>query len=414
MKQKKVMIVGAGIGQVNLLKICQKRDYDVFVVSIPGDYPCFKLTDNIRYADITDKEAVLKIAQEEKIDAVLSDQSDMAVATVAYVAEKMHLRGIGYDTSLKFTNKYFMRQAAQKAGIGVPDFARVKTLQEALAFSNSHSYPLIIKPVDGWSSRGVHKVNNDQELTEHFQDSLCYSISGYAIIESFVTGKEYLADGFAMDNKYTNLDVGEKEYFDIPNIFVSKMCMFSSAAMANGRVEKMVLDANKKLVENMGLSFGITHAEYLYSPQEDKVYLVEIAARGGGVYLSTDITPKATGFHTNEALVDYVVEGKLTVPVEQKLTKCVSAWICIGFPEGEIVSIKGAEEVKQLPGVYKVLLDKVYVGMQTQEISNDNNKYGPILIAAQTKQVCHDIIEKVLNILDIRVKTKNGIEKLVW
>mgnify|MGYP006922411079 CR=1 FL=1 len=46
--------------------------------------------------------------------------------------------------------------------------------------------------------------------------------------------------------------------------------------MIEDKKEKMLLEANKKLVETMGLKFGITHGEYIYSYKDQKVYLVEI------------------------------------------------------------------------------------------------------------------------------------------
>ena len=46
---------------------------------------------------------------------------------------------------------------------------------------------------------------------------------------------------------------------------------------------------NSDMVETMGLPFGITHAEYKYYNGE--FYLIEIAARGGGTRISSDIVP---------------------------------------------------------------------------------------------------------------------------
>ena len=411
---KKVMIVGAGIGQVNLLKICQKRGYDVFVVSIPGDYPCFKLTNNIRYADILDKEAVLKIAQEENVDAVISDQNDMAVPTVAYVAEKMGLRGIGYETALKFTNKYLMRVAAQDSGIAVPKFFKAKNLDEAIEAAKKIGLPVIIKPVDGWSSRGVHKINTIDEISKCFKNSLELSISKETIVEDFIEGDEYLVDGFSMDYQYTNLDLGIKEKFDISNIFVSSMCMFMSAKMIKDHVGLKILEANKELVSRIGFEFGITHGEYLYNKKEDKVYLVEIAARGGGIYLSSHITPSATGFNTNEALIDYVVEGLKVIPNELQLSEKVSAWKCFALPEGEIISIAGIEETKKINGVILVDMKDVYIGKKTTVLANDNGKCGPVLIVADNQKECKEIIKKIKETLKIFIKTSSGVRGVIW
>lgn len=411
---KKVMLLGAGNGQMPFLKICKEKGYYVIVVSIDGDYPCFKEADKTYHIDTRNKEEILKAAQQERIDAIITDQTDVSVPAVAYVAEKMGLRGIGYETALKFTDKYEMRKAAKQAGVGVPDFDKATTLDEALKISHRMGFPLIIKPTDSSGSRGVTKINSEEELRTNFDLSKKYSSAGTVIVEQFIEGKEYLVDGFAMGHKYINLDLGEKEYFNVPNIFVSKMCMFSSAAKETDRVGKMVLEANKKLVTHIGLKFGITHAEYLYSEKEDKVYLVEVAARGGGVYLSSHITPAATGFDTNRALIEYAVEGKETDIETLVLDKNVSAWVCFSFPDGVISNISGVEETEKTDGVYLLDMHGLYKDKNVSHLCDDSGKHGPVLIFGESKEECYGIIEKVKKTLKIDILTENGIKPMIW
>lgn len=411
---KKIMILGAGEGQLPFINICKKRGYYVIVVSISGNYPGFKLADKSYFVDTKNKDEILNIARLENIDAILTDQTDVSVPTVAYVSEQLGLRGIGYDTSLKFSNKFLMRKAAKEAGVYVPDFAQTNSFDEAKSIAKRIGFPLMIKPVDSSGSRGVYKINSIKELCDNFFISQKYSANGYVILEQFIKGKEYLVDGFAMNNKYINLDLGVKEYFDVSNIFVSKMCMFSSASRSFDNIGNEVLETNKKLVEGIGLPFGITHAEYLYSKEEDKVYLVEIAARGGGVFLSSDITPAATGFNSNESLINYVVEGQVLNIDNVKLDTNVSAWICFTFPKGKIISIEGVSETLNLNGVYKFDLNDVYIGKDTEQLKDDSGKYGPILIKGTSEEECYKVIDQVKSIVVIKVKTDNGIENMIW
>ena len=47
-KQKRIMILGAGRGQVDLIKTSKKLGYEVVVATIEGNYPGFALADKIR------------------------------------------------------------------------------------------------------------------------------------------------------------------------------------------------------------------------------------------------------------------------------------------------------------------------------------------------------------------------------
>lgn len=407
------MILGANDGQMPFINICKSKGYRILVVSPKGDYPGFKLADKSVYLDTRDKESILKVALEEKIDAIVTDQTDVSVGSVAYVAEKMNLAGIGTDVALKFTDKYEMRKAAKEVGVNVPEFDETDSADMAVEIANRIGYPVIIKPIDSSGSRGVMKVTCDKEMKDNFEYTKNISNKKMVIVEKFVVGKEYLADGFAMDYEYVTLDVGEKEFFNVPNIYVSKMCMFSSSALThNDHVMNMVKETNDKLIKGFKLPFGITHAEYLYSKEEDEVYLVECAARGGGVFLSSDITPNASGFNTNVALIEYVTEGIKSFP--QELDRKVSGWVCFSFPDGEITDISGVDETLQILGVDKVVLDKIYVGMKTKYLRDDSGKYGPVLFTANSREECYNIVDKVRNTLKISVKTQDGIQGAIW
>ena len=91
---KKIMILGAGIYQVPLIRAAKEMGFFVIVVSIKGDYPGFALADKIYYINTTDREAVLKAAVSEKIDGICTTGTDVAVSSIGYVCEHMELSGI--------------------------------------------------------------------------------------------------------------------------------------------------------------------------------------------------------------------------------------------------------------------------------------------------------------------------------
>ena len=412
---KKVLIVGAGVGQVPFLEICRAKGYEVITVSIPGDYPGFKFADKIYYVDIRDKEAILKIAADEKIDAVLTDQNDVGVVTVAYVAEKLGLRGIGYETALKFTDKYLMRQAAKEAGVGVPEFNPVSNLDEAAQVAESMGYPLMIKPVDSSGSRGVRRINSVEDLKREYADTKAYSLSGKVILERFISGDVYCIDGYTTDHEHHDLILGITGQFDLPERFIPAMRIFASVKRVNDHIGKKLLAANNKLVTSMKFPFGITHAEYIYNAEEDKPYLAEIAARGGGNYISSDLTPLASGFNINEALIDYIVNGNVRKVEPDKLDDKVSAYVDLGFPaDGIVRSIEGVEALNNLRGVYKTQMDELYIGKHVKQLTDGTKRYGMIRICADNEAECLKIIDAVKNTLVVEIETADGIQKQIW
>lgn len=415
MAMKKVMILGAGAGQLPFINICKEMGCYVICASIEGDYPGFKAADKSYFADTRDKERLLEIAQAEQIDAVASDQTDVSMPAVAYISEKMGLKTIGYETSVAFSNKYIMRTKAKELGVAVPEFYSASSVEEAIDRLPQITMPAIMKPVDSSGSRGVRKFSDAETLKKYFDETKACSKNGEVIIEEFITGREYLADGLAVNGKFINTDLGIKEYFDKEGMYISKMCMFTSASVITEPAELAVLEANRKMAEGLKLPFGITHGEYIVSDRDGRAYLVEIAARGGGVFLSSHLTPTACGLDTNRILLEYIINGKETDVASLTLDTKTAAWMCFELPEGEVVSIDGPDELKKLDGVFLVNLDDMYIGKKINEMKDDTGKLGPVLLKGDTREQCFEIIAKVKQTLDIRVRSSNGeIKKMIW
>lgn len=91
---KKILMIGAGIGQLYLSKKIKERGDFLIVVTLPGNQPVIEIADKVYYNDVFDKEGVLQIAEKEKIDAVISDQNDTMMPTVAAVAEALNIPGL--------------------------------------------------------------------------------------------------------------------------------------------------------------------------------------------------------------------------------------------------------------------------------------------------------------------------------
>ena len=118
---KKIKILGAGIYQVPLIRTARRMGLYTIVVSIPGDYPGFALADKIYELNTRDKEAILAAAEKEQIDGICTSGTDVAVSTIGYVCEKMHLSGIPYEAAEILTDKAKMKDAFRQGGVSAAD-----------------------------------------------------------------------------------------------------------------------------------------------------------------------------------------------------------------------------------------------------------------------------------------------------
>ena len=408
--KKKVLVVGACEGEIPLVNAYHELGYEVILATMnTGKTPCSPYADKEYEVDIMDKEAVLAIAKKENVAAVSSNVIERAVRIVAWVAEKLGLEGIGYETAVDFTNKYRMRVAAERAGINVPQYSYANSVEEAIAFSKKVPFPLIMKPVDNGGSKGVIRVNNESELVAAFPICMENSVSdGTVIIERFIVGTEYNVDAFTHNYICENTDVATKRVFDLKDTCVPKCYMLQDANSCNTDLEQRLLKTNKQLVEGMDLKFGITHANYIYCETDDKIYLVEITARGGGDGISAVLVELATGINVSRLLALYSLGIDELKNHSFNLKHGASAWYGFELPEGEIISVTGVEDAAKIPGVCSMNAEKYPVGKKIKKLVDGSTKCGPIWVYAKSRTECDQIFEQIKKTITVKVKTPNG------
>jgi len=344
---KKVMVIAGGDWQIELIKKIKSMGHYVICSNLYEDSPAFPYADACEVAKVLDKERNLEIAKKYMPDAVISDQSDIAVPTVAYVNERLGLRGIGTDKADLFTDKSLLRQFCKENDILVPDFKLCKTYEDAKEMLAKYK-KIIIKPIDSQSSRGVFTIENERQLEEKVKETLEFSNRRKEFLaEEYVGGDEFTIDGLVVDGCHYPLCISIKEMYELnPNISKLQFYSYSHGKYDYDELRKQ----NKKLIETIGLPFGLTHTEY--KCYNGKFYLIESGARGGGSNLSAKIVPFISGVDNYE----YLIKGALGEEIDRtqldnmELPK--NKYVIMrffDFGEGCVKEIKGVDFLKSHP-----------------------------------------------------------------
>lgn len=217
---KKIMILGAGTYQVPLIRTAKRMGLYTIVISIPGNYPGFTLADKIYSIDTRDREAVLRTAREEQIDAICTSGTDVAVATIGYVCQKMGLTGIPYDAALTVTDKALMKEAFLKGGVCASTGRRAYTSRAASTIAEELGYPVVVKRVDSSGSRGITVVKSPVQMEKAFRHAISRSLRDYALVEGFIKGTEIGVDGFVQNGQLVFLAPHTKFVYQGANITI--------------------------------------------------------------------------------------------------------------------------------------------------------------------------------------------------
>jgi len=326
--------------------------------------------------------------------------------TVAYVAERLGVPGNKFETVMSYCNKNMFRSLCDKAGVPCPKHIAVNsTVFNAEKFKSP--LPWIVKPADSQSSIGIKKIESVEELKPALEEALSKSPTHTAIIEEFFKGKELVCEGFINKGKFYLLAFGDRRYFDLKDVMIPSQTLFPSTIRQD--IQDKILGYEQALAQMTKPAFAIVHSEYLVNETTGEIRIVESALRGGGVYISSDLIPMATGIDINEVLLEKALGHEANVDAVFRNRKSMaSAYVCFYLPEGTVFSVEGTKELETIPFVAKTFLDDIVVGTETKKPNYKGARKGPILVAGRNRAELEKNILKVQNTLKIEVIHLSG------
>lgn len=301
---KKILVLGAGIMQIPIIKKIKSLGFIPIVADYADDAPGFKFSDNNYIVSTLDYEGILKVAIDEQVDGILTT-SDAPVQVVSKVAKKLGLNAMSEETAIICTNKLKQRILFNENNVGSPLFEIVDTNARDIKFA---TFPCIVKPIDSSASRGVTIVNNPGELRKSIDYAFEYSKSDKVLVEQFVGGREFSVETLTQDGETTIIAITEKHLLDngyfVENIHIEP-------ATITEEEEGLIKEEVAKAILAVELNNAPSHTEVKL--WNEKVYIIEMACRLGGDYITSDLVPLSTGVDMSENLIRLSLGEKIDV-----------------------------------------------------------------------------------------------------
>jgi len=282
--------------QVPIIALAKRLEYKTVVVDFDKDAPGFKYADVVSTISTIDRDAILQLAQEEKVDGILTT-SDYPVRVVAYVGEHLMLPTMTQHVAEICTNKFEQRKLFKKNGINTPFFMLCDGNSD---LSELKAFPYIVKPVDSSASRGVVRVHNAEQLADAIQIACSFSRSGKAIVESFIGGEEFSVETLTQGGVTHIIQITEKLTRGEDKGFFVEDTHIEPARISNSEAEAIRSEVFKA-AEAIGIDNCPTHTEIKL--WEGEPYIIEMACRLGGDFITSDLVPLSTGINMMENLI---------------------------------------------------------------------------------------------------------------
>lgn len=276
---KKILLLGGSAQQVIAIKTAKNLGYYTVLCDFLPDNPGQWAADKFYLVSTTDKEAVLKVAMEEKVDGVLAYASDPAAPTAAFVAEKLGLPTNPYQSVETLCNKDRFRTFLKENGFHTPAAAGYS---DKNVDTDAFHLPVIVKPVDSSGSKGATVLYSWDGLDQALDFAFSFSRSHRIIVEEFIEKKhEYLIGGdiFVADGKVVlwGLLNCHRDANVNPLVPVGK----SYPLMLEEEDCKAVRETLQRMVDALGLRFGSVNVE-LVMDKHNKVWPIDVGPRAGG------------------------------------------------------------------------------------------------------------------------------------
>lgn len=308
---KKLAIIGSGEFQEPLILKAKALGYEVHVFSLRNNTFGERIADYFYDIDIFDKDKILDICKNVKINGIVSIASDVTTGTVTYIAENMGLVGNSKECLINATNKYKMREAFEKGGLLVPKYFLYKKGDGLEKIKKKLTYPVIVKPVDRAGSRGVNKVLDENDLDVAISNAMNESYSQNIIIEEYIEGEEYSCECISVNGNHTRLAFTKKFTTGTPN-FIETGHIQPIYFEDTERIEKIIF----KALDCLEIKNGASHAEFKITPNNE-IKIIEIGARMAGDCIGSHLVELSTGIDYVKAVIDIALGNKVEINMKK-------------------------------------------------------------------------------------------------
>ncbi|MER5357180.1 ATP-grasp domain-containing protein [Streptomyces sp. NPDC002785] len=280
---------------------------------------------------------------------------DSAVHLADTLADRMSLPGNGIARASARRNKADMRRVAVEAGLRIPRFVLVDSTAKIAAAASEIGFPAIAKHTTGAGSYGTYLLSTPEDAaqtsTMHAKNQFGWQVDEW-LVEQYIRGRELAVNCFSHDGEHRIVDIWEYRQpddsdYDFP--------YWESAKLPEDDPDwQAAADYVREALTAFEVRLGPSHTEVKIGP--DGVHLMEVGARLPGGPM-TDQWLAHTDLNPFEQALDCYLGVRpacLAAPVHFRQS-CGASAIRNDGPPGILKEIRGLDEVRNMPGVDKVL-----------------------------------------------------------
>lgn len=412
MSKKKILILGGNYSTVMVVNYAHEKGLYVVVASNQEHGEAKEIADESVLIDVEDHDALVGYIRDNNISGVMTGASEFHILNMIRLCKKANLPVYATEEQWNICqNKQLFKNLCRKYG--------VPCVKEFSACDNpdTFDYPIIVKPTDGCSARGISVCQNVEEYRNAISKALEYSNEKKVIIEKFLEN-----NGTTMSVRYIAVDgelyleaVGDRYVLD----HEKGKALITAAAFYPSKYTDMYIRTVDEKVKNMfkglGLKNGVLFMESIAN--ESGVWFYEMGLRisGGMTY---KITEKTNDINELKMLIDYSVTGRMCSEYDVKkidpyLNGYLSVSLSLPLKIGTIATIEGMDVIREIEEIGNITQYwNVGDTILPKHLSTLDQLFARIPIIVKGKERLAEIMSSIKE--NISVKDTEGNEMIIW
>lgn len=293
----KFLVLGVASVQADLIEYLNENNIETHAVAMRNDGPGAEIANHFEEINILDKESLEKYIVDNKIDAVYSVGSDIAMPIVGYLSEKFKLPYFTSKAVAKVcNNKNLMREITKNCKGSIKTLILDGPVNEDVNLR----YPLIVKPSDGQGQRGINLVHDYEDLNSAIKHSIDFSRNKLVVVEEYKAGYEVSVNGYLINGKMSFMLVSGRETWKEYTGLIHKHIADDSISYPTKEIEEVMIQHCKAI----GIENGPVYAQL--KVENNVPYMIEITPRFDGCHMH-----KVIKYHTGNDLLDMSIKHLL-------------------------------------------------------------------------------------------------------
>ena len=407
--QHRLVIIGSMQEFVELTLAAKRRGIYTIVCDGYPDGPAKKVADKAYTIDVRRVDDIAKMCIDERADGIIGSFSDLIFEQITQIADKAGIRWYAKPDKLPYYREKDRTKALlRELGVHVPKNRRLPH-----DFTDSDleglTFPLVIKPVNGYGSKGIYVVHSIEEVHEKYDDAAKRSSLQDVIVEEFSCGREYnmmtwMADGTVYPISIADREKNPQQGDTIP--------LLNRVAYPAKDIHKVIGEATEvlqKFADAVGQREGALSMQFFYN--EHGVEVCEIAGRLFGY--EHELVTHCCGMSIEELMLDYVYEpekAKATMQAHSPyFTKHCTGLYFVGVQGKVIQDISACNRLAKDPHVVECII----FYDEGDEIDN----YGPnpylarYYLSADSRKEIDEVTEKFFSEMYIPARDGTRVDR---